>query len=395
MLLQRLKDYSARLNLPPTLYSEASVRYIIELDGAGNFAGITDTADPSSRRTRRGQPRLVPQVQRSSGVRPLLLADKADYVLGYADKNAEPDRVKRVEACHKAFVELVDRCAAATSGPEVMAVQHFLKNCPLDKLELDESFDPGATITFRVAGQFPIDLPSIQSFWASENDPESAAAMLMQCIVCGQERPALERLQGKIKGVPGGQTAGTSIISANAEAFESYGLKASLISPTCAECGERFTKAANQLLSSEANSIRVGGVAFIFWTREEVGFNFLSFMTDPHPEQIRELIGSVRTGHFITDLDDTPFYATALSGSGGRAVVRDWLDTTVGEVREHLKDWFLRQRIVDSSGEEDRPLGLYALAYATVREAKDLPATVPRTLLRSALRNYLKTLKGA
>ena len=43
------------------------------------------------------------------------------------------------------------------------------------------------------------------------------------------------------------------------------------------------------------------------------------------------------------------------------------------------------QQIVTEYGEPPRPLGIYALAAATVRELKDVPATVPRVFLRSAL----------
>jgi CRISPR-associated protein Csd1 len=386
MLLQRLRDYSKRLDLPPTLYEERAVRYIIELDGSGRLLNRqpTDTADPSRPRTRRGQRRLVPQVQRSSGIRALLLADKADYALGYAGGDAKPDRVA---ACHAAFLDLLDRCAAQTGERAVVAVQRFLHGAPLNQLDLEDTFDPGATVTFGVDGVFPIDLPSVQAFWAAKNDPTSKDAPVMQCLVCGEERPVLDRLQAKIKGVPGGQTSGTSIISANADAFESYGLHASLIAPTCADCGERFTKAANDLLSGERSRIVLGGAAFIFWTREEVGFDFRTFLSDPQPDDVRALIDSVRTGPRLDEkLDATKFYATVLSGSGGRAVVRDWLDTTVGEVKSHLAQWFSHQRITGPYGEEPQPLGLYALASATVRDAQqELAPPTPRSLLRSAL----------
>jgi len=384
MLLQRLREYSERLALPPTLYNEAPVRYIIELDAEGRLLNRqpTDTADPSSPRTKRGQRRLIPQIQRSSGVKPLLLADKADYALGYAGDDGKSERV----AAHAAFIELLDRCAAETREIAVTAVREFLRSEPLAQLELDDTFAPGDIITFRVDGVFPIDLPSVQAFWATENDPAAKEAPIMQCLVCGQDRPALGRLQAKIKGVPGGQTAGTSIISANAEAFESYGLEASLIAPTCADCGERFTKAANDLLANEATRIRLGGTAFIFWTREEVSFDLGTFISDPQPEEVRGLLESARRGGRVPDVDDTKFFATALSGSGGRAVVRDWLDTTVGEVKDHLAGWFSRQRIVGPYGEEPQPLGLYALAAATVRDVqKELAPPTPRTLLRSVL----------
>lgn len=384
MLLQRLKEYAdRRMQLPPTLYSEAPVRYIIELDATGRLLSPrpVDTVDPANPRTRRGQRRLVPQVTRAVGIKPLLLADNAEYTLGLARETSKPERVA---ACHAAYLDVIERCAMTTHEPAITAVQTFLHNAPAASLDLPDEFDRGATITFRVDGIFCVDLPSVQSFWASDNDPAAKGAKIMQCLVCSQERPVLDRLQAKVKGVPGGQPAGTALISANADAFESYGLEASLIAPTCADCGERFTKALNHLLADEQSRIILGGSAFIYWTRDPNPFDLRTYFIDPQPEDVRKLYESVRGG-WLPDVDDTAFYATSLSGSGGRAVVRDWIDTTVGEAKQNLQTWFQRQRIVDAYGEEPRPLGLFPLAVATVREAKDLAPTTPRVLLRAAL----------
>lgn len=384
MLLEKLVEYSQRLDLPPQLYSENSVRYIIELDANGRLLNPepTDTADPSSPRLKRGVRRLVPQVVRSVGIKPLLLADNAEYTLGLARETSKSDRVS---ACHQAYMELLQKCAKVTQEPAVQAVNTFLSNDPTTQLHLADDFDRSTIITFRVGGVIPIDLPAVQAFWATENDPAAQEAPTMQCIVCGQARPVLERLQGKIKGIPGGQTSGTSIISANADAFASYGLKASLIAPTCASCGERFTKAANELISEEASRIVLGNAVFIFWTRRPVKFSFRSFMSDPKSEDVHALIESVRTGKVMPEIDNELFYASGLSASGGRAVVRDYVNTTVGEVRRHLARWFARQEIVGLWGEPPLHLGLYALAVATVRESKDLSPPTPRALLRTAM----------
>ena len=99
----------------------------------------------------------------------------------------------------------------------------------------------------------------------------------------GKERPVLDRLQAKIKGVPGGQTSGTALISANAAAFESYGLRGSLIAPTCADCGEKFTLALNELLVKESAHKVLGGSVMIFWTRNEVEFDLFGPITEPTP----------------------------------------------------------------------------------------------------------------
>ena len=389
MFLQRLLEYSQRLDLPPTLYASAPVRYIIELGADGRLLNPepTDTGDPSSRRTQRGEPRLLPQVQRSSKVTPLLLADNAEYILGLAKDKSRPERVSQ---CRQAHLDLLLRCANQTADPHVQAVYRFLSTDPLSHLRLPPKFDPSANITFRVQGTFVVDLPVVQAFWAAENDPDAdpgKPAPVMQCLICGQRRPVLRRLQAKIKGLPGGQDAGTSIISANAEAFESYGLENSLIAPTCAACGERFTKALNALLSDAAHhlTLRPGG-ALVFWTREEHPFSLRGYLDAPDPGEVRQLVESVRRGTPTGDLDATAFYAAVLAGSGGRAVVRDWIDTTVAEVKRHLAAWFRAQAIVDAWGEWARPLGIWALASATVRDAaKEMAPPTPRSLWRCAL----------
>ena len=151
MLLKKLAEYSERLELRPSLYSEGPVRYWVNLDRDGRYLPpFSDSADPSSPRTRRGQRRLLPQVQRAFGIRPLLLADKADYTLGYA---ADEKRAKRAADCHQAYLALVERCAAETAEPDVRAVLNFLHNDPVDQIQPDDSFDPSGIITFRVEGQ--------------------------------------------------------------------------------------------------------------------------------------------------------------------------------------------------------------------------------------------------
>ena len=385
MVLQRLSEYCDRLaDLPPTLYREAPVRYIIELDDSGQLLSTepVDTADPGNRATRRGTSHAVPSIVRTSAVKPLLLADNGEYTLGLLrTADAKP---QRAAACHRAYVEFVERCAEATGEPAVRAVQAFLAAAPLSHLRLSPEHDASATITFRVDGEFVVDLPSVQAFWAAENAPDDAHQM--QCLICGQQRTVLERMQGAIKGIPDGQPSGTSLISANATAFESYGLSASLIAPVCAPCAERFTRGLNALLADRSRHLNLGGSAFVFWTRSPTEFNLIEFLDRPQPEQVRALLDAARAGRPPAQVDATAFYAATLTANGGRAVVRDWLDTTVAEAKRHLIRWFRGQRIVGEWGDDPSPLGLYALCSASVRDpAKGFSPPVSRALWRGAL----------
>ena len=381
MLLQRLVEHSNQQYALPSLYAEGPLRYLINLDQEGRFfPPLTDMGDSSRPLTRRGQRRLLPQVQRSSSIRPLLLADKADYTLGYV---ADEKRANRAQECHQAYVQLVERCAAETGDADVLAILDFLRHDPLDQVNPDHSFDPTGIITFKVGGRVTIDKPAVQAFWASANTGPSEPSQTMQCLVCGNTRPVLDRLQTKIKGIPGGQTAGTSMISANSGAFESYGLQASRVAPTCASCGKGIARGLNALLSGEQSRFIAGNGVSVVWTRGEPEFNLLAALDDPDPTQVHALMETVRAGQW-TDMDDRPFYALSLSATGGRAVVRDWLDTTVRSAKEHLATWFQRQHIIPWSGGAPRYYGVRALSLATVREARDLSITTPGTLIRAA-----------
>lgn len=385
MLLQRLAEYRERpadgKPAPLPGYGPVAIRYIIEIDNHGHLLSPTpiDTADPASRQTRRGTRRLAPTHQRASATRPLLLADNAEYTFGLERATAE-----RAEVRHAAYFELLERCAAETGDPTVAAVLAFVRSDPLAELGLPADFDAGAFLTFSVDGLLPIDRPAVAAFWGTEHDPAARGADVMQCIVCGRERSILDRLPKKVKGVPGGQTSGTSLISANANAFESYGLHASRIAPTCRQCAEGFTDGLNDLLETEGTHIRVGNVVFVFWTKGPTSLSFRRPLDNPDPEEARALMAA-GWAPVKPELDPTRFYAAALSASGGRVVVRDWLDTTLVEAKASLGRWFAQQAIVSPHGEIWKPHGLFALASSTVREIRDLPRPLPRALLNSAL----------
>lgn len=384
MLLQVLCDYAdRRLPLPPPMYQQQPIRYIIELDRGGRFLGMVDTSSPEERR---GMRRLAPHVKRGYDIKPKLLADTGVYIFGLP---TEKDRPERVQTQCAAFHELAFACAEATGETSVTAVAAFLRQSNPATLPLPEDFNPSETLTFRIDGVLPIDLPAVRAFWASRHRvDDDDAAERMPCIVCGDVRPVMKRHPLKIKGIRVGQTTGTDLISANAKAFESYGLDNSLIAPTCQDCAEKYGNALNALLAGSDSHLHVAGVEYVYWTAEETGFNPGSLFSEPDPAEVRELIDAARSGRrAATEIDTAAFYALALGASGGRAAVLEWIDTTVGEARRHLGRYFLSQQIVGADGSGGVPLPVWRLANTTVRDPRKErpPATVPSALLSLAL----------
>ena len=75
MLLQRLVEYSDRLELPPPLYAKAPIRYVIELDATGHVLNPrpVDRAEAATGRGSRGAELLVPQTSFSEPVEDLFI----------------------------------------------------------------------------------------------------------------------------------------------------------------------------------------------------------------------------------------------------------------------------------------------------------------------------------
>jgi CRISPR-associated protein Csd1 len=400
MLLTKLYELSQRKDIKAKLpiegYNNVPLKWIVNIDLEGNLIGFDELADREKR--------MLPDCKRSSGIKPKLLADKCDYVFGYAEPDKPTDKVAER---HCQFKELVNDCAEYTQESSVLAVSKFLsgwnpeRDC--EKL-IEKKIEPSQVATFCVNYPdgntiIPADskagLTAIESFWSRHVSGEDSQQAMMTCLVTNQERLVEERLPVVIKGVPNGQTSGTALVSANALPFTSYGLKNSLTSPICREAGEGFAKALNYLLASnDSKFILNNNVAFVFWTQ-----NLSSVRCHPaekdQPEKIRRILVDVLKGQKrLAKLKTNRYYAVALSASGARVVVRDWIDISLDKAIQNLINWFDAQDLVDAWGQEDierKYLSIKRLSRCLYRQdakkdiSKDDIARISTQLVRVAI----------
>ncbi len=109
-------------------------------------------------------------------------------------------------------------------------------------------------------------------------------------------------------------------------------------------------------------------------------------------ESVRELYRSLWTGVKIELEDPEAFYALTLSGTQGRLILRDWLETHVADVVEHLAEHFRDLAIVrNTPPPKDRPLAP-ALAFRVLLRSlavrgddKSIPAALAGQLVTAAL----------
>lgn len=399
MLLQRLVEYSERHEQQapvPVMYDRTPVKWFIDLKNDGTFQGMVPTS--SGEKKDRGRVLLAPTIGKTSGVRSKLLVENGEYVLALPRERKkaskkEKDPVAEARQRHQAFKVLVNKCAMETQEPSVIAIDRFLQVADLAALPLHEGFYANDMLTFRVEGVLPIDLPSVRGFWAREAAGAKAQAGSVACLVCGKVKVPENTMPIKVKRVPGGQSSGMAMVSTNKNAFLSFGLESALVSPICHECAEHHAKGANALMDDERTRIFLGPLVYVFWTKEGEELSFATLLSNPQPDDVKELLAGAFTGREAA-VDEKAFYAAAFSASGGRVVVRDWLETTVPAARASMRRWFRLQQITENDGKEGHPLGLLSLSCAilpsrVLRDRKKVEKTlspeIPRAMLHVAL----------
>src|SRR5207253_1774711 len=136
----------------------------IDLDKTGELIGFVQTSSEKKRgKLDRGKEYEAPHLAKTSGIKAKLLADNGEYVLGLARDSTTQ---RRVNDCHRAFVEQVKACLAATQEETLTSIMNFLEQLDISKLSLPKDLEPAHVLTFRVGDTLPIHLKSVQNYWA-------------------------------------------------------------------------------------------------------------------------------------------------------------------------------------------------------------------------------------
>ena len=378
----------------PFMYALQNVRWEVRLNAEGMLRDVIPHTSGKTKGKDLGKPMPAPNLVRTVGIKPRLLTDNAEYALGLAKKEGDKNTGKR----HEAFKSLISACAEATGESSLKAVAQFLAQhdpSTFREKHLPADFTPDLNVLFSVNDVNPLDLPSVQNFWASLFTPDENSAgdgFQAECLITGEFGPVMEREPVKIKGILGGQTSGMNFISANAGAFESYGLQASQIAPVKFEVAEQYANGLNRLLADPATSMKTGGVTFAFWTQEGATLPVGQILTDedfdlaaiglaPEPTEQNassQQVGAALSSPFkgaLADFDPkAAFYAVGMTPSGSRVAVRTHLTTTVADTLHHLRQYFAAQHLVKINPAGKHPdrstYDLYPLVSAMYRDAR-------------------------
>jgi len=281
MILERLRDLHARLEeeLPPAYHKKQRIRWILALDEGGRFLNF----ERASTGKKDYVEMVTPYLKRTSGTRSLLFVDKPSYALGRPDADTEKARAQ-AKVRHEAYRKLAEACARSVSRPETDAFLRFLDE-DLDTARADPAMvdmTPGDLIAPRVGETFLTDLPEVIAWWQDHEDERAAedSDFIATCMLCGKRKPIVQVHPVDVRVGPDS----APLVSANKSAFESYGLHRSEIAPMCQRCARIYGETLNYLLKSPKHHLFLGGLHWIFWTREETGFDVMKLFTDPDEE---------------------------------------------------------------------------------------------------------------
>ncbi len=397
MMLQALIEYAERENLGDADFHEASVRWLVPLDFSGNLTGgpieLLDNPDAKKPKPKMLLRPFIEQKKLTVSTRPraFFLCDTLERAVNYPDPK-KPERSERREGSHAYFKQLLKEAAGECPNDGAMAqvVLAFL-NQPdaLERLHAsltEQKAKPNDNITFQVSGHRLLQSEELKEFWRRHRaaDRPQATSKKRLCLATGELTEPVSTSE-KIKGVPGGLPTGTNLVSFNKAAFTSFGLKQGENASISTVAELKIRSALNDLIQ---RGLRQNETVHLHWTREKDTLDPFDLIESADEQYIRNLLKAPRTGQPQPSLDARKYYAMSLSGNGSRIIVRDWLESTVPEIEQNVRQWFEDLAIVRPEGDCVRTnFKLSYILHGLIRNKLDeLAPQIPTQLLYAALR---------
>jgi len=381
-------------------FAPKTVKWLLWLSETGELLDVVELGN-TEQRNNRGQefarcPDLQQQEMIAGGVtRSHFLVDTCDVVVLYG----AGDDAKRL-AKHRYFIHLLEQASEAM--PELVVAARALHDENLlkrvqERLERSKA-RPADKITFRIGAITPVESDRWYEWWGqyrrSLQGGADSSARKMVCFATGEfTEPAATH--PKIRGLAdvGGQPTGSALISFDKDAFTSYSLDQSANCALSEEAAFAYRAALEELLAN--HSYRLAGAKIVHWfrqplKREDDLIDILLGGSEAQEEaaaqaQAQRLLRAIHAGE-RPELIDNQFYALTLSGSGGRGMVRDWMEGAFETLAQNILRWFDDLSIVHREGNRlAEPPRFGAVVGALAREIQDVPSPIISRLFRCAV----------
>jgi CRISPR-associated protein Csd1 len=369
--------------IPLRGYGTANISFSLNIDDDGNLINLTSCKIAAGKKMV-AKPMTVPEpVKGRTGTKavPDFMYGNSSYVLGFDDKG-KPDRTK---ACFESFKEHNISILRKAQCREADAVIKFLEkwnpdkalDIPAIKENLDDIFR-GAVFIFRYDGKVDVhNVPAVKQAWM-EYKNSSSESKVQQCLITGELAP-IAILHPTIKGLYKGQSMGNSLVSFNADAYESYNTskekRRGLNSPISEYAAFAYGTALNALLADTSHKLILGETTIIFCAEttspiyQDIFSLFLDcsqlYVKDEEKKYVRSataermvktVLEKIAQGKkadveefYKNAIDrDIRFYVLGMSPNAARISVRFFLKDSFGnfvkKIKEHYEDMSIQKQ---------------------------------------------------
>jgi CRISPR-associated protein Csd1 len=420
MILTALTQYYQRLlanpdkdsglpRVPSYGFSEEKVGYILVLSQDGRLVDVQNNMDTSGKKP---MPKLtgVPRPEkRTSGVKSNFLWDKTAYVLG-VESNKDKESAKETpwivaQKTFDAFKQFHLERLAETDDAGLQSLRLFLQSWQPAQFN-QAPFSPemiDANVVFKLDGDYQLlhDRVAAKLLWSKMLTPEEGA-LESNCLVTGEMAP-IARLHPAIKGVYGGQSSGGSIVSFNADAYTSYGKSQGENAPVSEAAAFAYTTSLNYLLRREnGQCVSIGDASTVFWAvasdekaahEAESLFGWMMNMSaDDGQEaaQIKPVLEKIAQGRPLNEFApniaaSTRFYVLGLAPNASRLSIRYWMDTTFGELSEHVSKHFHDLALEPKTWRDPPSIWRLLIQTAAQGKSENIPPQLAGELMRSII----------
>lgn len=387
MILQSLVKYYENLaeqgKVAKLGWCHAKISYAVSLSEDGHILGIQSRKIEEMRGKKTvWLPALlnVPEmVTRSSGVAANFLCDNAKYMLGI-DKNEDDPRTME---CFLAAKEKHLKILEHAQGKTAKAITNYFlfwdpqtarDNCAI--CDNWEELTDGGNLIFCIEGEDAQEDPEIQRCWEKYIETNTGEVSGI-CLVTGQ-KTEISRIHKVIKGIPGAQSSGASLVSFNADAFESYGKEQSYNAPVGRYAEFAYTTALNYLLAQYDYTFQIGDSMVVFWAESGKKRYQKSFFSMAMPQKgnqimLKNLFDSLKedTKIYLDEEEIDPnqqFYILAVAPNAARISVRFFYENLFGNIIRNIRNHYDRLNIVKPSYVEQEYLGIGELLKETTNQ---------------------------
>ncbi|NLJ33337.1 MAG: type I-C CRISPR-associated protein Cas8c/Csd1 [Firmicutes bacterium] len=353
-MLHQLANYASKYKVPCLPgFRPKTAQWVIVLTGDGEFVDVIKEEKEFS---------LAPDLQQkeliAGGItRSHFLLDTIDVVTTYSAGKRELKK-------HIYFLNLLQQ--ATVYEKSLGKIYALLKNDD-HKQRINEIIKTRKgrktdTVTFRIGNIYPIELDTWHPWWQEyRNSLKGTKDIVEEAMVCllSGKRIVPELTHLKVGGLTrvGGQSTGTVLVGFDKDSFTSYGLKQSLNAACSEEAIATYRGALQNLIAKAPQPL--AGIMFLSWFKEPIPTedNLLDLDSLENPlaqeasarERVERLFAAVRQGK-RPDLLNNRYYILQLSATGGRIMLRDWMEGEYKTLIGNFKGWFDDLELVSPDG---------------------------------------------